>query len=86
MTDIDRLIAIFGAAEYDIEWGEYQADLTSIWGAAAYLISGFLQWYEAADKREHNATAGLDDQEEMWSYPIAMGRRGTVHDAEKHGT
>ncbi|KAI9727698.1 MAG: hypothetical protein M1828_005926 [Chrysothrix sp. TS-e1954] len=41
----------FGAASFSVTYGEYQADLSSLWGSAAYLISSLLQWYEAINKR-----------------------------------
>lgn len=46
-----ELIAIFGILEISgREWASYQANLTTIWGSAAYLISSALQWYEALNK------------------------------------
>ena len=46
-----RLSAIFGAIEFHYSFGEYQAELSSLWGSIAYLFSGLLQWYEAINKR-----------------------------------
>lgn len=46
----NRWIGCIGAASYDVAWGEYQADLGTIWGSSAYLISSLLQWYESLDE------------------------------------
>lgn len=46
-----ELSAAFGTASgYTGTWAEYQADLSSMWGSAAYLIGSFLQWYEALSR------------------------------------
>ncbi|KAL9083941.1 MAG: hypothetical protein Q9159_005496 [Coniocarpon cinnabarinum] len=45
------LSGIFGAIEYDYEWGDLQAEIATIWGSVGYLISSLLQWYEAMNKR-----------------------------------
>ena len=53
---------------YDIEWGQYQADLGTIYGSGAYLTSSLLQWYEAVNKREK--LEFLTEPGEMKSYQI----------------
>lgn len=46
-----ELIAIFGIlAQTRGHWAEYQSDLSTIWGSAAYFSCSFLQWYEALAK------------------------------------
>ncbi|KAK7185241.1 hypothetical protein PSPO01_08758 [Paraphaeosphaeria sporulosa] len=41
------LCACFGLGSEKHTWCEYQSDLSSMWGSAAYLFSSLLQWYEA---------------------------------------
>ncbi|KAK4542737.1 hypothetical protein LTR36_006309 [Oleoguttula mirabilis] len=60
-----ELSAALGTASllYAGAWAEYQADLSSLWGSAAYLIGSSLQWYEALNK---------NPVEEMFAEPGEM--------------
>ncbi|EME41196.1 hypothetical protein DOTSEDRAFT_73578 [Dothistroma septosporum NZE10] len=61
-----ELCACFGTAATvhdEWHWAEYQSDLSSMWGSAAYLIGSFLQWYEALNK---------NPLEEMFNEPGEM--------------
>ncbi|KAK4619460.1 hypothetical protein CLAFUW4_11157 [Fulvia fulva] len=65
-----ELCACFGtaAAVREWHWAEYQSDLSSMWGSAAYLTGSFLQWYEALNKNPLEEL--LNEPGEMKSHQI----------------
>lgn len=67
-----ELSAAFGTASlYTGTWAEYQADLSSMWGSAAYLIGSALQWYEALNKNPVEELFGEPGEMKSWQvHPI----------------
>ncbi|KAF2766055.1 hypothetical protein EJ03DRAFT_330443 [Teratosphaeria nubilosa] len=74
-----ELIAIFGiialywgghgrSSKEEVHWAEYQSDLATIWGSAAYAVSAWLQWYEACSK--HPVEEILSEPGEMKSFMV----------------
>lgn len=68
-----ELIAIFGIiALSGHEWADYNANLATIWGSAAYLISSALQWYEALNKAPLEELFGNSLSDESLQSPPEM--------------
>ncbi|KAK5128794.1 hypothetical protein LTR85_000127 [Meristemomyces frigidus] len=67
-----ELSAAFGTASlYTGSWAEYQADLSSMWGSAAYLFGSFMQWYEALNKNPIEELFGEPGEMKSWQvHPI----------------
>ncbi|KAH9825796.1 integral membrane protein [Teratosphaeria destructans] len=77
-----ELIAIFGiialywgghgrSSKEEIHWAEYQSDLATIWGSAAYAVSAWLQWYEACSKNPVEEILSEPGQMKSWMvHPI----------------
>lgn len=63
-----ELSAAFGVPSGSKHWAEYQSDLSSMWGSAAYLIGSFLQWYEALSKNPIEEL--FSEPGEMKSYQV----------------
>lgn len=63
-----ELCAAFGPSSGSHSWAEYQSELSSTWGSAAYLFGSFLQWYEAVNK--HPFAEALNEPGDMKSWQI----------------